>query len=161
MGIGTIKIKQCELRKARMILDENKDIDGEIVGDYFVKINGRESFKKFIGLIDNYLNIQPKKLLSTVLLIPSDKCASERTKLKDKLGEYIYIGDVVEWNDTEGKRTAVVISENGKIAFYCFKNSRPNWAVGYKFKLENFIYADTQNYLKIVREKQNAKCKII
>lgn len=67
--------------------------------------------------------------------------------LKDKKGIEIEVGDIVEWNDAEGKRTAKVIFENGQVGFHCFKNSKPNWAVGYKFMIGSFMYADTCAYL--------------
>lgn len=81
---------------------------------------------------------------------------TKETGLKDINGRDIEIGDVVEWDDSEGKRTAEVIRcRDGQIGFYCFKNSRKNWAIGHTFKMKNFIYADTNSYLKIVRKSQN------
>jgi len=74
--------------------------------------------------------------------------------LKDKKGKDIEVGDIVEWNDSEGKRTAEVKFENGQVVFHCFKNSKPNWAIGHKFGIGDFIYANTEEYLTIVRKCQ-------
>lgn len=77
----------------------------------------------------------------------------------DKNGNKIEIGDIVEWEDREGKRTAQVIFENGEIGFYCFKNSKPNWAIGHKFMISNFIYDDdTSNHLTIIHKGVCVNC---
>ena len=73
------------------------------------------------------------------------------TGLKDKTGKQIKIGDIVEWDDSEGKRTAEVIYENGEVGFHCFKNSVKNWAIGHKFMIGTFMYSDTWNYLTIIK----------
>lgn len=162
MGIGTIKIKQHELAKARMLLKEHPEIKGEIIGDYFVKIEGRNGIIKFMGLIDKWESRQKKPRRSIILLIPSDKCASDKTRLKDKFGKNIYVGDVVEWDDAEGRRTAVVIKENGKIAFYCFKNSRPNWAVGHKFFLDTYLKEQqVHKLLEGIEKKARSKVNVL
>lgn len=72
--------------------------------------------------------------------------------LKDKNGLYIEVGDIVEWDDSEGKRTAEVVFENGETIFRCFKNSKPNWAIGHDFKIGTFIYRDTENHLTIIKK---------
>ena len=79
----------------------------------------------------------------------------EETSLFDKKGKEICVGDTIEWNDDEGKRTANVIYENGEVGFHCFKNSkRKNWAVGHKFMIGSFMYANTSDYLTITKESK-------
>jgi hypothetical protein len=73
------------------------------------------------------------------------------TGLRDKGGYPIRIGDIVEWDDAEGKRTAEVIYENGEVGFHCFKNSKPNWAIGHKFMIGTFMYKDTEHNLIIIK----------
>ena len=77
----------------------------------------------------------------------------KETELKDINDKDIEIGDIVEWNDGEGKRTADVIRcGDGQVGFRCFKNSKPNWAIGHVFKMRNFIYSNTWNHLKIIEK---------
>ena len=74
----------------------------------------------------------------------------DKTGLQDKNNKDICIGDIVEWDDAEGKRTAKVIYEKGEVGFHCFKNSEPNWAIGHKFMMGHFMYANTSDYLTII-----------
>ena len=74
----------------------------------------------------------------------------KKTGLFDKNNKEIFVGDIVEWDDPEGTRTAKVIYENNEVGFHCFKNTEKNWAIGYKFMISNFMYANTSDYLTIV-----------
>src|SRR3990167_3231073 len=77
----------------------------------------------------------------------------QETNLIDKKGRTICVGDIVQWDDSEGVRTAEVVGSKHHIGFRCFKNSIPdNWAVGHIFCLDHFMYADTQHYLTIVKK---------
>lgn len=77
----------------------------------------------------------------------------EKTHLKDINGKTICIGNTVEWNDGEGVRTAIVVGSKEHIGFKCIKNSIPNnWAVGHTFNLSSFIYTDTSEHLKIIKD---------
>lgn len=73
--------------------------------------------------------------------------------LRDINNREIENGDIVEWDDSEGTRTAKVIISPYGVSFYCFKNSIPdNWAVGQYFDLQSFIYKDTSRHLKIIKK---------
>ena len=74
----------------------------------------------------------------------------KETGLYDKNNKEISVGDIVEWKDPEGTRTAKVIYENNEVGFHCFKNSKQNWAIGHKFMISNFMYANTSDHLKII-----------
>ncbi len=78
------------------------------------------------------------------------------TGLLDKNKKHIKVGDIVEWDDSEGKRTAKVIFENGSVGFHCFKNSVPNWAIGHVFFIGDFIYADTEKHLTIISKGEKS-----
>lgn len=78
------------------------------------------------------------------------------TDLKDRNGKVICIGDTVQWDDSEGKRTAKVVGSREHIGFKCFKNEpdNSNWAVGNTFCLDNFIYANTSKHLTVISNKE-------
>ncbi len=101
--------------------------------------------------------LQPHGLLRNIPRTLPIRKRKEKTKkmkketgLKDINGIDICIGDIVEWDDAEGTRTAKVIYEKGQVVFHCFKNSTPNWAIGHKFRIGTFMYADTQHHLRII-----------
>jgi hypothetical protein len=66
-------------------------------------------------------------------------------------GNLLEEGDIVEWDDAEGTRTAEVILQP---AFRCIDNkpNKKNWAVGHTFCLETFMYRETEKHIKIIKK---------
>lgn len=74
--------------------------------------------------------------------------------LKDVNNREIDNGDIVEWDDSEGTRTAKVIITPYGITFHCFKNAfkGKDYVVSIDFPLQSFIYRNTSQYLRIIRK---------